>query len=101
MRHIAHHVVAALGLTLAACGGHAAKPAAPAPAEDTTGGGGGGAQLANPASTYCVEVGGTLEIVDEEGGQVGYCTKGEQRCEEWKLFRGECPELAPGKPPTE
>ncbi len=81
----------------AACGGRATpaapSPATPAPAPTTT-------QLANPASTYCVDIGGTLEIVDEEGGQAGYCTKGELRCEEWKLYRGECPELAPGQPPV-
>lgn len=83
-------------LLTAGCGGHASKaapgPATPEPAPTT--------QLANPASVYCADVGGTLEIVDEDGGQVGYCTKGEQRCEEWKLYRGECPELAPGQPPT-
>ena len=42
----------------------------------------------NPASAYCVELGGTLEIKDEEGGQVGYCHLPDGRVvEEWELFR--------------
>lgn len=51
------------------------------------------AQLANPASMNCVQtLGGTLEIVDESGGQVGYCHLSDGRvCEEWELFRnGTC-----------
>ncbi|MBK7071230.1 MAG: DUF333 domain-containing protein [Myxococcales bacterium] len=96
MQRTAIRVALALGILTTACGGPG-KPAAPAPgpatpAPTTT-------QLANPASTYCVEIGGTLEIRDEAGGQAGYCTKGEQTCEEWALYRGECPELAPGQPP--
>jgi putative hemolysin len=44
--------------------------------------------IANPASEYCVAQGGTVEIVDEAGGQVGYCnlTDG-SRVEEWEYFR--------------
>ena len=50
-----------------------------------------GVGLANPASTNCVENGGTLKIVDEPDGQVGICTlPGGVECEEWALFRGEC-----------
>ena len=30
-------------------------------------------EVANPASVFCVEQGGEVEIVDEEDGQVGYC----------------------------
>lgn len=55
--------------------------------------------MANPASVYCVEQGGKLEIISEEppeapgggGGQVGMCTlPGGQVCEEWAFYRGEC-----------
>lgn len=48
--------------------------------------------LANPASEYCVEEGGVLEIRrDENGGQFGMCTFPDgSECEEWALFRGEC-----------
>lgn len=49
---------------------------------------GGGTGMANPASVYCVQQGGTLEIRDETGGQVGYCHFANgQVCEEWALFR--------------
>lgn len=48
--------------------------------------------LANPASVYCEQQGGTLEIVDETGGQVGMCTLSDGTvCEEWAYMRGECP----------
>lgn len=44
--------------------------------------------IANPASTNCVNLGGTLEIVDGEGGQYGLCHLPDGRvCEEWGLFR--------------
>lgn len=47
--------------------------------------------MANPASVFCKENGGTLEIVDQELGQVGLCTlKSGKVCEEWSFFRGEC-----------
>ncbi|MDX1417415.1 MAG: DUF333 domain-containing protein [Candidatus Promineifilaceae bacterium] len=46
---------------------------------------------ANPASEYCVELGGSVEIRDESDGQVGYCMlPGGSECDEWELFRGEC-----------
>ena len=46
------------------------------------------AQLANPASAYCVEQGGRVEIEDEPGGQVGYCELPDgSRVEEWELYR--------------
>ena len=48
-------------------------------------------QLPNPASVYCEEQGGTLEIRDEAGGQVGYCVFDDgSECEEWAFMRGEC-----------
>ncbi|MGV8171466.1 MAG: DUF333 domain-containing protein [Candidatus Woesearchaeota archaeon] len=50
-----------------------------------------GAQLANPASEFCVDNGGTLDIrTAEDGSQIGYCVIGGEECEEWALFRGEC-----------
>jgi putative hemolysin len=47
--------------------------------------------LANPASTFCVESGGTLTMKTNANGEYGVCTfpTGES-CEEWALFRGEC-----------
>jgi len=44
--------------------------------------------VANPASTFCIEQGGELEIRDEENGQAGYClfADGTER-EEWEFFR--------------
>lgn len=48
--------------------------------------------LANPASVYCEENGGSLEIrEDETGGQLGYCLfEDGSECEEWSFYRGEC-----------
>ena len=45
-------------------------------------------KLANPASTYCVEQGGKVEIRTEEKGQTGYCHLPDGRViEEWTFFR--------------
>lgn len=47
-----------------------------------------GAALANPASTFCAEQGGEVEIRDEENGQVGYChLEDGTEIEEWEFFR--------------
>ena len=55
------------------------------PSDTTTG-------LANPASVYCEEQGGTVEIVDEPDGQVGYCNLPDgTRVEEWEYFRSQDP----------
>ena len=45
-------------------------------------------QIANPASVYCGQMGGTLEIkTDASGGQYGMCSFGNgTSCEEWALF---------------
>ena len=49
-------------------------------------------QIANPASVNCIEKGGTLKIMDGEGGQSGICPLPDgTECEEWAYFRGECP----------
>lgn len=51
-------------------------------------------QLANPASVYCEEQGGTVELREGEGGTAGYCVfEDGSECDEWAYFRGEC---APG-----
>lgn len=48
--------------------------------------------MANPASKYCVEQGGQLEIKNEANGQVGYCKlPNGQVVEEWELFRASQP----------
>ena len=51
--------------------------------------------IANPAATHCVNLGGTLEIrKDSVGAQSGFCVLVNGRtCEEWALFRdGTCVE---------
>lgn len=50
-------------------------------------------QLANPASVRCIEQGGTLRMERRpDGGQYGVCVFVDNyQCEEWALFRGECP----------
>ena len=46
--------------------------------------------LANPASVFCVEQGGAVEIVDEADGQVGYCNLPDgTRVDEWEYYRAE------------
>lgn len=46
----------------------------------------------NPASQYCVSLGGSLDIKTEKNGQVGYCTlPGGEIVEEWTLFRRDHP----------
>lgn len=48
--------------------------------------------IANPASTNCVEKGGKIEIRKGKQGEYGVCLFEDNRqCEEWALFRGECP----------
>jgi len=50
-------------------------------------------QLANPASRRCADEGGTLQIEQRpDGAQFGVCVFTDNRqCEEWALFRVECP----------
>jgi putative hemolysin len=49
------------------------------------------AGMPNPASVFCEEQGGWVEIREGEGGQVGYCVFPDgSECEEWAFFRGEC-----------
>lgn len=48
--------------------------------------------MANPASLYCEEQGGRLEIrQSKDGSQAGYCIFPDgSECEEWAYFRDEC-----------
>ncbi|ENU1227065.1 MULTISPECIES: DUF333 domain-containing protein [Providencia] len=44
--------------------------------------------MANPASVYCKQIGGALEILNTEDGQVGYCIlPSGEKVEEWSLYR--------------
>lgn len=48
--------------------------------------------LANPASQNCLNLGGRLEIRNRKVGQYGVCLFDDNKqCEEWSLFRGQCP----------
>ena len=53
----------------------------------------GNVQIANPASVYCEENNGTLQIeTAEDWGQYWICIFDDgSYCEEWAYFRGECP----------
>lgn len=47
-------------------------------------------QIANPASVYCQEQGGRIEIRETFEGQVGWCVFIDGReCEEWEFFRSQ------------
>jgi putative hemolysin len=49
------------------------------------------AGIANPASVYCEEHGGKLEMVNNEAGVAGICKfSDDSSCDEWAFFRGEC-----------
>jgi len=50
------------------------------------------AGIANPASVYCEEQGGTLQIVTAaDGSQSGLCKfSNGKECDEWAFYRGEC-----------
>lgn len=74
------------GLWLVGCSATGGEPAV----DEVTPSGDAG--LANPASVYCTEQGGMLEIRnDDSGGEVGYCVFDDgSECEEWVYFHGEC-----------
>src|SRR5262245_24930086 len=50
-------------------------------------------KLANPASTRCIEKGGTLRLEHRpDGGQYGVCVFADNyQCAEWAMFHGDCP----------
>ncbi len=48
-------------------------------------------KIANPASEYCTQHGGTLKLVTDEQASHGECHFPDGSvCEEWAFFRGEC-----------
>ncbi len=49
-------------------------------------------QIANPASAYCEEEGGKIDIrTAEDGSQGGVCVFPDgSECEEWAFYKGEC-----------
>ncbi|MFM7125667.1 MAG: DUF333 domain-containing protein [Actinomycetota bacterium] len=67
---------------LVGCGGDDEGPTTTdSPNTDATG-------MPNPASVYCEEQGGTVEIVDEPAGQVGFCNLPDgTRIDEWEYYR--------------
>ncbi|MBW2965051.1 DUF333 domain-containing protein [Candidatus Woesearchaeota archaeon] len=90
-------MIAALALLIAGCGTETVDDSTDKTTDTTTGTATdnvqdtGNTQIANPASVFCEEQGGTLTIVDEEAGQTGMCTLANGTvCEEWAYFRGEC-----------
>lgn len=85
-------VVVVLSVAAAAC---SAARIAVAPTESSVG-------IANPASEYCQQNGGSLEIrTAADGGQAGYCLFADgTECEEWAFFRGDCqPSAGTSVPP--
>jgi len=49
------------------------------------------ATTANPASVYCVQQGGTLDLRSNAAGQYGVCKlNGGGECEEWAFYRDQC-----------
>jgi len=50
------------------------------------------AGIANPASSYCQEQGGTLRFETDSNGVKGICILPDgTECDEWDYFRNECP----------
>jgi hypothetical protein len=48
-------------------------------------------EIANPASVYCVNHGGKLEIRNTPNGSIGICHfEDGKSCEEWAFYRGNC-----------
>lgn len=48
-------------------------------------------QISNPASNFCIQNGGNLDIRSTEEGEYGVCVFEDfSECEEWMFFNGEC-----------
>ena len=48
-------------------------------------------QIPNPASTYCFDNGGKIEMSQSDAGVQGICVFPDgSECEEWQYYRGEC-----------
>lgn len=97
--HLAVIAVAALMLLAAGCDAvpRPEPTAAPAPAATAAPG------MPNPASVYCGQNGGRLEIRrDPQGNETGICIFADgSECEEWAFFRGECqPGVSPAGTPS-
>ncbi len=86
-------VFAALAVILSGC--TALQAAAPASTPTATA----QANMPNPASVYCTEHGGAVEIrTDATGAQHGVCRfLDDSECDEWAYFRGQC---VPSQPAT-
>lgn len=71
-------LIAVFVLVLAGCGGQE-------PVRDAS-------EVANPASAYCEQQGGQVDIrTDEDGAQQGVCVfEDGSECEEWAFYRGQC-----------
>lgn len=55
-----------------------------------------GGQIANPATTFCLEKGYRSEIREGKDGQYGVCILPDgTECDEWAFFRGECAASTP------
>ena len=52
-----------------------------------------GTTISNPASEYCIKVGGTLQTETRgDGGEYNICNfEDNQSCEEWALYKKDCP----------
>lgn len=49
-------------------------------------------RAASPASLNCIQNNGKLEIIQTPEGEKGYCLLPDgKRCDEWEMFRGNCP----------
>ncbi len=90
-----------LALVLSACASQApalpptTEPGAlvqPTAADTVVPGQGDAAAIANPASVFCNENGGTSEIrTAADGSQTGICVFDDgTECDEWAFYRGEC-----------
>lgn len=62
---------------------------APAPVQTATPG---AARTANPASLNCLQNNGRLEVHQTPAGERADCIlPSGKRCDEWEMFRGNCP----------
>jgi putative hemolysin len=80
-----------LATLVVACGSDDGPTGPTEPSQPSTG-------MPNPASVYCEEQGGTVEIVeDEDGAQRGDCVLPDgTRVDEWEYFREQTGATVPG-----
>jgi putative hemolysin len=72
-----------IAITLSAC---ASTPPAPIPVDPNA------ARAASPASLNCIQNHGKLEIRQTPEGEKADCLlPSGKRCDEWEMFRGNCP----------